>query len=38
VTESVVLSLPSMSTALTSWRAGLSSPDVSYELISVGGK
>ncbi|MGH2360394.1 MAG: anti-sigma factor family protein [bacterium] len=38
VTESVVQSLPSMSTALTSWKAGLSAPDVSYELISVGGK
>jgi anti-sigma factor RsiW len=38
VTESVVQSLPSMSTSLTSWKAGLSTPDVSYELISVGGK
>lgn len=38
VTESVVQFLPSMSTSLTSWKAGLSSPDVSYELISVGGK
>lgn len=38
VTESLVQSFPSMSTALTSWKAGLSAPDVSYELISVGGK
>lgn len=38
VTESVVQSLPSMTTSLASWRAGFSAPDVSYELISVGGK
>lgn len=38
VTESVVQSLPSMSTVLTSWKAGFSAPDVSYELISVGGR
>lgn len=38
VTESVVQFLPSVSTSVTSWKAGFSTPDVSYELISVGGK
>lgn len=38
VTESVVQSFPSMTTVLTSWKAGLSAPDVSYELTSTGGR